>query len=201
LVACLPAFFCSEYSKTLNDARLKVLAARETAIQSVVKEARARVRDVARNPGSYKKLLQDLLVQVGLDQTTVIELQLATEHPTFFTTQLSQQGRAVATSQCSRPHGTHPDVFCSTPHCAAVLLSAPCCAVMSVSFSLWCVDRELLILCGNVQAMHKLGEPTALVKVRQADTMLVKEVMEAARKQYAGEQQTHMPNYTSPLVA
>ncbi len=34
--------------------------------------------------------------------------------------------------------------------------------------------------------MHKLGEPTALVKVRQADTMLVKEVMESARKQYAG---------------
>jgi hypothetical protein len=42
--------------------------------------------------------------------------------------------------------------------------------------------------------MHKLGEPTALVKVRQADTMLVKEVMEAARKQYAGEQQTPMPS-------
>ena len=37
-----------------------------------------------------------------------------------------------------------------------------------------------------LQAMHKLGEPTALVKVRQADTMLVKEVMEPARKQYAG---------------
>jgi hypothetical protein len=35
--------------------------------------------------------------------------------------------------------------------------------------------------------MHKLGEPTALVKVRQADTMLAKEVLEAARKQYAGE--------------
>jgi hypothetical protein len=38
-----------------------------------------------------------------------------------------------------------------------------------------------------MQAMHKLGEPTALVKARQADTMLVKEVMEPARKQYAGE--------------
>lgn len=39
-----------------------------------------------------------------------------------------------------------------------------------------------------LQAMHKLGEPTALVKVRQADTMLAKEVLEPARKQYAGEQ-------------
>lgn len=62
-LGCLSA--CSEYSKTLNDARLKVLAARETAIQSVVKEARMRVRDLARNPTAYKKLLQDLLVQVG----------------------------------------------------------------------------------------------------------------------------------------
>lgn len=58
---------CSEYSKTLNDARLKVLAARETAIQSVVKEARAHVRGLARNPSTYKKLLQDLLVQVWAD--------------------------------------------------------------------------------------------------------------------------------------
>lgn len=40
--------------------------------------------------------------------------------------------------------------------------------------------------CVYPQAMHKLGEPTALVKVRQADTMLVKEVLEPARKQYAG---------------
>lgn len=67
ILACFLALTCSEYSKTLNDARLKVLAARETAIQAVVKEARARVRDLARNPGSYKKLLQDLLVQVGTE--------------------------------------------------------------------------------------------------------------------------------------
>lgn len=64
LSPCLACVLCSEYSKTLNDARLKVLAARETAIQAVVKEARARVRDLARNPTAYKKLLQDLLVQV-----------------------------------------------------------------------------------------------------------------------------------------
>lgn len=55
----------SEYSKTLNEARLKVLAAREAAIQGVVKEARGRVRDTAANAGAYKKLMQDLLVQVG----------------------------------------------------------------------------------------------------------------------------------------
>lgn len=62
---CCTIVLCSEYSKTLNDARLKVLAARETAIQTVVREARSRVRDLARNPTSYKKLLQDLMVQVG----------------------------------------------------------------------------------------------------------------------------------------
>jgi hypothetical protein len=63
-LCCCCIWSCSEYSKTLNDARLKVLAARETAIQTVVKEARSRVRDLARNPTAYKKLLQDLLVQV-----------------------------------------------------------------------------------------------------------------------------------------
>jgi len=41
-----------------------VLAARETAIQSVVKEARTRVRELVKNPNGYKKLMQELLVQV-----------------------------------------------------------------------------------------------------------------------------------------
>lgn len=63
-LCCRCSWACSEYSKTLNDARLKVLAAREAAIQTVVKEARTRVRELARNPTAYKKLLQDLLVQV-----------------------------------------------------------------------------------------------------------------------------------------
>lgn len=58
-------FACSEYSKTLNEVRLKVLAAREEAIQGVVKEARNKVKDVSKNPQQYKRLLQDLLVQVG----------------------------------------------------------------------------------------------------------------------------------------
>lgn len=49
-----------------------------------------------------------------------------------------------------------------------------------------------------LQAMHKLGEPTALVKARQADTMLVKEVMEPARKQYAGTQQDIGHNRVKP---
>jgi hypothetical protein len=49
-----------------------------------------------------------------------------------------------------------------------------------------CLHQHAAAVLHALQAMHKLGEPTALVKVRQADTMLVKEVMEPARKQYAG---------------
>ncbi|KAF8072606.1 VHA-E1 [Scenedesmus sp. PABB004] len=97
-----------EYSKTLNEARLKVLAAREAAIQTVVKEARARVREAAKSPAAYKKLMQDLLVQ----------------------------------------------------------------------------------------AMRKLGEPTALVRVRQVDLALAKEVLEPARKQFAASYGAEAPSLT-----
>lgn len=44
--------------------RLKVLAAKEASIQEILSEAKARLRDVSKNPQNYKKLLQDLLVQV-----------------------------------------------------------------------------------------------------------------------------------------
>ncbi|KAF6264485.1 vacuolar ATP synthase subunit E [Scenedesmus sp. NREL 46B-D3] len=97
-----------EYSKTLNEARLKVLAAREAAIQTVVKEARGKVREAAKNPSAYKKMMQDLLVQ----------------------------------------------------------------------------------------AMHKLREPTALVRVRQSDLMLAKEVLEPARKQYSASYGKESPTLT-----
>eukprot|EP00775_Hariotina_reticulata_P010517 gene10517-10677_t len=97
-----------EYSKTLNEARLKVLAAREAAIQSVVKEARTRVRELVKNPSAYKKLMQELLVQ----------------------------------------------------------------------------------------AMQKLREPTALVRVRQCDLMIAKELLEPARKQYTAVYGSEAPTLT-----
>lgn len=56
----------SEYSKQLNEMRLKVLAAREAAIQEIVAEAKTKLRDVSKNPTAYKKLMTDLLVQVGV---------------------------------------------------------------------------------------------------------------------------------------
>ncbi|GIL77991.1 hypothetical protein Vretimale_7389 [Volvox reticuliferus] len=52
-----------EYSKQLNEMRLKVLAAKEAAVQEIITEAKLRLRDVSKNTISYKKLLQDLLVQ------------------------------------------------------------------------------------------------------------------------------------------
>jgi V-type H+-transporting ATPase subunit E len=85
-----------DYSKNLNDMRLKVLAAREAAIQEIVHEARNKLKEVSKNPQTYKKLLTDLLTQ----------------------------------------------------------------------------------------GMHKLGEKAAIVRCRQVDLMAVKEVVDAARKNY-----------------
>ena len=45
--------------------RIKVLAAREAAIQEIVAEAKTKLREVSKNPTTYKKLMTDLLVQVG----------------------------------------------------------------------------------------------------------------------------------------
>lgn len=52
-----------EHSKILNEMRLKVLTAREAAIQEVIGEARAKLKEVSKNPTAYKKLLIDLIVQ------------------------------------------------------------------------------------------------------------------------------------------
>ena len=49
-----------------------MLAAREAAIQTVVKEARSKVREAAKNPNSYKKMMQDLLVQVRQQHTQLL---------------------------------------------------------------------------------------------------------------------------------
>lgn len=49
--------------------RLKVLAAREAAIQEIVAEATHKLREVSKSPASYKKLLGDLLVQVRITHT------------------------------------------------------------------------------------------------------------------------------------
>jgi V-type H+-transporting ATPase subunit E len=46
------------------------------------------------------------------------------------------------------------------------------------------------------QAMHKLREPTALVRVRQCDLMIAKELLEPARKQYTAVYGSEAPTLT-----
>jgi vacuolar-type H+-ATPase subunit E/Vma4 len=60
----------SEHSKILNEMRLKVLTAREAAIQEVISEAKAKLKEVSKNPALYKKLLTDLIMQVGSSRRT-----------------------------------------------------------------------------------------------------------------------------------
>lgn len=67
---CFRAF--SDYSKQLNEQRIKVLSARESAIQEIVAEAKLKLREVSKNPTTYKKLLTDLLVQVCMMTTLMI---------------------------------------------------------------------------------------------------------------------------------
>ena len=88
--------------------RIKVLAAREAAIQEIVTEAKTKLKEVSKNPTAYKKLMTDLLVQ----------------------------------------------------------------------------------------AMIKLREKTATVKVRQVDLSLAKEILEPARKQFAQVQNEEAPVLT-----
>mmetsp|Transcript_16430 Transcript_16430/g.48933 ORF Transcript_16430/g.48933 Transcript_16430/m.48933 type:complete len:227 (-) Transcript_16430:1006-1686(-) len=85
-----------EYSKQLNEMRLKVLTAKEAAMQDILADAVERLKGVSKSPPQYKELMEKLLVQ----------------------------------------------------------------------------------------AMQKLKEPVAVVKVRQADVLLVKEVLEPARATY-----------------
>eukprot|EP00887_Chlorella_sp_A99_P000137 scaffold16.g137.t1 len=52
-----------EYSKQLNESRLKVLQAREEAVQSVLREAHDKLAALSKDKGAYQKLLVDLLAQ------------------------------------------------------------------------------------------------------------------------------------------
>ena len=54
-----------EYSKQLNESRIRVLAAREEAVQGLLGEAYAALAALSKDAGAYKRLLTDLLVQVS----------------------------------------------------------------------------------------------------------------------------------------
>ena len=52
-----------EFSKQLNESRLKVLQAREEAVQAVLREAYAKLAALSSDKAAYKQLLADLLAQ------------------------------------------------------------------------------------------------------------------------------------------
>jgi len=54
-----------EYSKYVNESRLKVLAAQEEAVQETRRAARARLIKTSKG-GNYSDLLRKLLIQVYL---------------------------------------------------------------------------------------------------------------------------------------
>lgn len=53
-----------EYSKQLNESRIKVLQAREDAVQTLLHEAFSSLAAFSKDQAAYKRLLTDLLVQV-----------------------------------------------------------------------------------------------------------------------------------------
>lgn len=55
---------CREYSKQLNESRLKVLQARENAVHDLINEAQQGLTSFSKDQQKYKNLLADLLVQV-----------------------------------------------------------------------------------------------------------------------------------------
>lgn len=55
---------CREYSKQLNESRIKVLQARESSVHNIVKEAHGKLIEISKNKKQYATLLTDLTVQV-----------------------------------------------------------------------------------------------------------------------------------------
>jgi V-type H+-transporting ATPase subunit E len=53
-----------EFSKQLNESRIRVLQAREEAVQVLLHEAFARLAALSGDKAAYGRLLTDLLVQV-----------------------------------------------------------------------------------------------------------------------------------------
>ena len=54
-----------EFSKQLNESRLRVLQAREDAVHAVLREGYDTLAALAKDRSKYTALLADLLVQVG----------------------------------------------------------------------------------------------------------------------------------------
>lgn len=54
-----------DYSKQLNESRLKVLQARENAVRSILTDAKRRLVALSKNPMQYQTLLRDLVIEAA----------------------------------------------------------------------------------------------------------------------------------------
>ena len=54
----------SQHSNLLNQARLAVLKSRDDHVKTIIEEAKGRIGEITRDTGRYKKVMQDLIIQV-----------------------------------------------------------------------------------------------------------------------------------------
>ena len=57
--------FFSQHSNLLNQARLTVLKSRDDHVKIIVEEAKTRLDQITKDTTKWKKVLQDLITQVG----------------------------------------------------------------------------------------------------------------------------------------
>lgn len=62
----------SQHSNLLNQARLTVLKSRDDYVKTIIEEAKGRVGEITRDSGRYKRVVQDLIIQVEV--TVIIEI-------------------------------------------------------------------------------------------------------------------------------
>lgn len=155
-----------------------MLTARESAIQEIVAEAKFKLREVSKNPTTYKKLLTDLLVQVSGLKTEHVGGSM--HHASVHVCMCSLDVRALHAGACQSSWASSGTGIACTG-CTAV-----CGQLEHVH------DPRSL----HTQAMKKLDEKSATVKCRQVDLILVKEVLEPARKNFTALFQQDAPVLT-----
>ena len=116
---------CREYSKQLNEHRIGVLRSREDAIQSVVKEAKAKLVQITQDQNRYTQLLTALIVQVrpSMGQAPLVckHLSVVTRPPVNHT----RRGLLMAgpNSCCNLPCRDECYELTTVPAAAALLAS------------------------------------------------------------------------------
>ena len=55
---------CSQHSNLLNQARLTVLKSRDDHVKKIIEEAKGRLHEITKDASRWKKVIQDLIIQV-----------------------------------------------------------------------------------------------------------------------------------------